>query len=201
LGASGRGACRSGLGYAPNPLGGGAAACAHGAYKYTIGSAPCSPCPAGTTTTKPSAAVRRGQCDACRPGFGAAGGRVDASDPRCALCPSGSLSGGYKAGGQPCEPCAGSAGYGGRMVSRPGASSPSDCYNEFVTDASAASNSLAWDLIQMGPAALARQPGLDTAADCQDACAASVDCQASRARGRAPRNLAVPTATVPSAAA
>lgn len=136
-------------------------------------------CPAGQSTSLAMAAISASQCDVCRPGFGANSTTGAIGDGGCSICNSGYYSPGYKAGGQNCGACPKPENYTGKMVSRSGAWSPEECVPEFPTDATAARNAMAYDVIPHADDddVFALQPSIANAADCQAACAADAECQ------------------------
>jgi hypothetical protein len=87
---------------------GGVKACAIGLYKETLGPAACLACPNGTSTSA-NAADWLGNCNVCKPGFGA--DQIDADAPRCDPCRAGTFNQG--GGMWACQAC------GGGMVSKP----------------------------------------------------------------------------------
>jgi hypothetical protein len=147
-------------------------------YKGFIGPAPCTSCPANSSTAAGHrASVAVTDCDSCKPGYG--GLTVTAGAPACAICASGTFSAGYKAGGPACDACPQLANYTGRMVSRQGALDVSECYGEFLSDG-ADRAPLQYDFIPMEAAALTAITAAAanaSAAGCQAACAASNECQ------------------------
>jgi hypothetical protein len=114
-GADAAGDCAVAAGWTPDGRGG-VKPCMQGFYKSLLGDSPCVRCPAGTTTTLTFAPAALSDCDACRPGFGAAA--IDPASPACGLCGSGTYAFGYVQGGAACEACPKPDGYDGRMVSR-----------------------------------------------------------------------------------
>jgi hypothetical protein len=148
-------------------------------YKGFIGPAPCTSCPANSSTAAGRrASVAVTDCNSCKPGYG--GLAVTAGAPACSICASGTYSVGYKAGGPACDACPQLANYTGRMVSRQGALDVSECFGEFTSDG-ADRAPLAYDFIPMEAAALTAITAAAanaSAAGCQAACTASNECQA-----------------------
>jgi hypothetical protein len=89
--------------------------CPQGTYKDTLGTAACTPCATGTTTSLPYGATASTDCDSCKPGFYAA--TSPASGGTCTLCPSGKYSTTGVVGGT-CTNCVPPVAYGELMVSR-----------------------------------------------------------------------------------
>lgn len=170
-GADDAGDCVIAAGWASDGRGG-VKPCMQGTYKSALGDSPCLACPAGTTTTSTIALKALSECDACRPGFGAAA--IDAAAPACGACASGTFSPGYVRGGGACKACPKPDGYDGKMVSRRGLSSPEGCHPEFTTGT--AKDALPWNVIAMAPSALADAGNL-TAPECEALCGATAGCQ------------------------
>ncbi|KAI8470025.1 MAG: hypothetical protein J3K34DRAFT_521703 [Monoraphidium minutum] len=168
-GAYEAGQCLVDYGYTPARGGaGGVEPCLRGTYKSTLGDAACTVCPSGTTTSAVAlAATAESDCDACRPGFGAAS--INLAQPECAACESGTWSGGRVSGGAACEAYPKPDGYTGRMVSRRGIASPESCLQEFSADASMASGG-SFDLIPMAAASLTLDASKNIVDDCQAGC-------------------------------
>jgi hypothetical protein len=97
-------------------VGGSETPCSRG--YYGSGGALCTLCPPGTTTSLLAGAAALRSCDTCRPGFGAAGGKISAAEPACGMCTSGTYSAGNTPGGQACAACPKAASFSGKMVSR-----------------------------------------------------------------------------------
>ncbi|KAI8474459.1 MAG: hypothetical protein J3K34DRAFT_493826 [Monoraphidium minutum] len=172
-GATGPEFCAVVAGHQVDARWGGLGACEQGWYKAAPGNASCARCPAGTTTTAARGAAALAECDACRPGFGAAAG-LDAAAPACGVCPSGTYSPGMVSGGSPCLPCPKPAGFAGAMVSRKGSVTPEACIPEFLTDGE--DNHESWDVIPMSSSALSRNLE-DTMQACQLSCRDKPGCQ------------------------
>ncbi|KAI8470468.1 MAG: hypothetical protein J3K34DRAFT_420601 [Monoraphidium minutum] len=176
--------CKLDFGYQNGTNSGTVEPCLRGWYKDTVSFESCTQCPAGTSTTITMAAVNKTDCDTCRPGFGAAtaSGKVNVTDKtaaiECAICPSGTYSPGFYAGGANCTACPTTQNFTGTMVSREGAWSPEECYGQFITDGANEQNFLAWDIILHNDTTkLSLEAAADTKLKCQTACSADLQCQ------------------------
>ena len=147
--------------------------CLQGYYKDTLGNATCLQCPSGTTTVITEAATSITDCNACRPGFGTwAQTAATRADTSCTICADGTFNYGYnlaQAASSGCLACS-ALGDASLTESRPGSSSPDDCYPEFVGFVNS-STSLSFDFIAMNSTLLTAD-GASDANTCQAACGA-----------------------------
>ncbi|KAI8467393.1 MAG: hypothetical protein J3K34DRAFT_523788 [Monoraphidium minutum] len=151
--------CLVATGWTPDGKGG-VAPCRLGEYKSTLGDAPCSACPSGTSTLLMGSALLS-DCGVCRPGWGTPA--IDPAAPACKLCAPGTWGAGL--GMLTCQSC------GAGRVSKVGASRQEDCVLQFISNGGSSSNH--FDYVPMAPESLTAVAAATTEAACAAACDAA----------------------------